>query len=147
MLTAAVVATSLVACGGSNGVQPREVPFSRVAAFWATTDLRQTYAIRTEAEWRTAWQAHEPLTTPKTERPAVDFTTSMVLGLTLGSGPNGCHGVAIRRVVEQESRVQVEYSVATPAPGVACTQAIVPLTDFVVVERVDKPVAFLQTDA
>ena len=67
----------------------------------------------------------------------------MVLGLTQGSGPNGCHGLSIRRVVEQAEQVEVQYAVTVPTGSVACPQAIVPLTDFVVVERIDKPVVFL----
>lgn len=143
----AIAAASLVACGGSDTFQRRDIPMTRVNALWATTDLRQNYTIRTDADWRAVWQAHEPPTLPPTEQPVVDFSSNMVLGVTLGSAPNGCHGLAIDRVIEEENQVRVEYSVATPAPNVLCVQVIVPLTDFVVVERIDKPVAFLQSGA
>lgn len=133
----------LAACGGGEPLQPRELSMTRVSASWAPTDLRQSYALRSDAEWQAAWQAHEPRTTPPAQRPAVDFSRQMVLGLTQGSGPNGCHGLSIRRVVEQPDQVQVQYAVTTSAGGVGCTQVIVPLTDFVVVERIDKPVVFL----
>jgi LPS sulfotransferase NodH len=116
---------------------------TRASASWATTDLRQTYALRSDAEWQAAWAVHEPRTTPAAQRPAVDFSRQMVVGLTQGSGPNGCHGLSIRRVVEQLDQVQVQYAVTVPTGSVACTQAIVPLTDFVIVERIDKPVVFL----
>jgi hypothetical protein len=134
----------LAACGGGEPLQPRELSMTRVSASWATTDLRQTYALRSDAEWLAAWAVHEPRTTPAAQRPAVDFSRQMVLGLTQGSGPNGCHGLSIRRVVEQPDQVQVQYAVTTAAAGGAgCTQVIVPLTDFVIVERIDKPVVFL----
>jgi LPS sulfotransferase NodH len=133
----------LAACGGGEPFQPRELSTARMSASWAPTDLRQTYALRSDAEWQAAWQAHAPRTTPPAQRPAVDFSRQMVLGLTQGSGPNGCHGLSIRRVVEQAEQVEVQYAVTVPNGSVACPQAIVPLTDFVVVERIDKPVVFL----
>jgi len=133
----------LVACGGGESFQPRELSMARLGVSWAPTELRQTYALRSDAEWQAAWQAHEPRTTPAAQRPAVDFSRQMVLGLTQGSGPNGCHGLSIRRVVEQAELVQVQVAVTVPTGSVACPQAIVPLTDFVVVERIDKPVVFL----
>ena len=133
----------LAACGGGEPFQLRELSTARVSASWAPTDLRQTYALRSDAEWQAAWQAHAPRTTPPAQRPAVDFSRQMVLGLTQGSGPNGCHGLSIRRVVEQAEQVEVQYAVTVPTGSVACPQAIVPLTDFVVVERIDKPVVFL----
>ncbi len=144
LVSVAVLAASLSACGGSGTFQPRDVPLARIAAMWATTDLRQIYSIRTDTEWHNAWQAHEPPTTPSTVRPTIDFSKSMVVGLTLGSGSNGCYGLNIRRVVEEETRLRVEYAVSTPPVGAGCTQAIVPLTDFVVLERIDKPIAFMR---
>lgn len=145
-LITALVAASLAGCGGSDtAFESREMPAMRVTAWWAPTDLRQTYRVRSEAEWHVVWQAHEPQTTPRTERPAVDFSRSMVLGLTLGTGPNGCYRVAVQHVVEQQEQVRVEYTVSTPGPSAVCTLAIVALTDFVVVERSDKPVTFTRT--
>lgn len=146
-LAAAIALASLAACGGSDTVESRVVPMARVNAFWANTELRQDYTIRTDVQWRAAWQAHEPPTLPATARPTIDFSRHMVLGLTHGSGPNGCHGLSIRRVVEEKNQLRVEYLVSLPPPGVLCTQAIVPLTDFVVVELSDKPVSFVQAGA
>jgi hypothetical protein len=146
-IATAIAVASLSACGGADTFQPRQLPITRITALWATTELRHTYVIRTDAEWRSAWQAHEPTTEPPTERPAIDFTRNMVLGVTLGSGPNGCHGVSVRRVLEEQARVLVEYTVSVPPPGVGCIQAIVPLTDFVVVDHIAKPVAFVRTGA
>jgi hypothetical protein len=142
---ACLALAGLFGCGGGDAAAPRELAMTRLSAAWATTDLRQTYALRSEAEWQAVWQLHEPRTTPPAVRPAVDFSRQMVLGLTWGTGPNGCHGVAIRGVVDQADRVQVNYAVITPTGGLACTEALVALTDFVVVERLDKPVSFVQT--
>ena len=137
----------LQACGGSDTFTPFDLPTSRIVASWRVSDVQQTYTIRTAAEWRTAWEANEPQTTPRAEIPLVDFSQSMVVGLTLGSGPNGCHSVKISRVVEEADVIRVEYQRfpgPTSLPQI-CTLAIVPLTDFVVIKRSDKRVAFVAT--
>lgn len=148
ILLAAVLSA---ACGGSEPYQPRELSFARIHAFWPAWDRKETYVVRSDAEWQTVWQLHEPLTLPKTERPAIDFSRSMVLGITQGSGPNGCYGLLIRRVVEEETGLRVEYSLSEPlsepTPTFFCTTSIVPLTAFVEVPKSDKPVSFKRTNA
>ena len=156
---AAVVAVAwLTACGGSDTFQDRNLPMTHVGTEWgwAITDLQQIYVLRSDTEFRDAWLTHLPhnqsATNPPTEPPpppVIDFSQNMVLGLTLGWGPDGCHNLSIRRVVEQEKRVQVEYSVSRGAGApemMGCTMAIVPLTAFVIVERVEKPVSFVETE-
>jgi len=144
LLTAAAASSIpvLQACGGGGGWQEFELPLVRLQAFWPPKDLRRTYVLRTEAQWQAAWEAHEPPVWPAMTRPAIDFQRTMVLGLTLGSGPNGCWGMAIRRVVEEATSLRVEYASSEPRPGALCTQAIVALTDFVAVPQSDKPVRF-----
>lgn len=143
-----VLPVALAACGGSGDFEPAELPMSRIQAFWAYQDTNQTYVVRSEAHWQQVWAEHEPRTIPRTERPDVDFEQSMVLGITLGIAPNGCYGLAIRKIVEEKLEIRVEYRYFEPPKDVLvlCTQAIVALTDFVVVPRSEKPVYFLRTD-
>jgi len=147
ILLAAVLSA---ACGGSEPYQPRELNFARIAAFWPALDRKETYVVRSDAEWQTVWQLHEPLTIPKTERPPIDFSRSMVLGITQGSGPSGCYSLLIRRIVEEETELRVEYSLSEPnfEPLIfLCATVMVPLTDFVEVPKSDKPVSFKRTNA
>ena len=144
-----VLAAALQACGGGSDqpFAPFDIPTQRISASWRIQDVQQTYVIRTAPEWRAAWETHEPATIPRTAQPLVDFGNNMVVGLTLGAGPNGCHSVRISRVVEEADSIRVEYQ-RFPGPTslpVACTLAIVPLTDFVAIKRSDKPVAFVAT--
>lgn len=135
----------LQACGGSAPFVPVELPITRIAANWRVSDLQQTYTVRTAAEWRSAWEANEPQTIPRADLPQVDFSQSMVVGLTLGSGPNGCHSLAIVRVVEEADVIRVEYR-RRPGPTelpVSCTLAVVALTDFVSIKKSDKRVTFI----
>jgi hypothetical protein len=148
--SAALLCATLLGCGGADEAPPREWPLSRVQAWWSIQDLKQSYAIRSEADWQRVWQLHRPQTLPEIERPRVDFSRDMVLGLSLGWGPSGCHSISIRRVLEEQHELRVEY-LSEPAlstrPGVlVCTTALVPLTDFVVVMRSDKSVYFVQVD-
>lgn len=146
--TAALLSMALLACGGSDPMTPVNLPMARVEAWWPVLDLKQSYAIRDDAQWQRVWTAHEPQTWPATERPQVDFSKSMVLGLSLGWGPSGCDGMSIRRVIEEQRELRVEYMssprTTTPPEILVCTTALVPLTDFVVVPRSDKSVYFVQ---
>jgi len=139
------IALLLAACGGSDTFQAREMPISRITAWWQSTSLNERYVVRSESEWQAVWKLHEPPTLPASIRPSIDFSSTMVVGLTFGSGPNGCYGLSIRRAVEEEFEIRVEYlQAAAGGPGVLCTQAIVPLTDFVSVPRSDKHVVFVR---
>lgn len=139
-----MLAGLLAACGGSSTLEPVELSTSRIAAFWPTTNMQETYVIRSDGEWLVAWQKHEPPTYPKTDRPQIDFSKNMVVGLSLGSGSNGCYRLSIQRVVEEEEEVRVEYIHSMAQAGSICTQAIVALTDFVVVNKSEKRVTFSQ---
>lgn len=134
----------LTACGGSGTPDPVDLPFVRLQAFWPAKELQQTYSLRSDAEWQDAWRVHEPQIAPPAERPSVDFGRQMILGVTRGTGPNGCHGLTIVRVIEEFAVIRVEYRRAVPPPATLCTQALVALTDFVVVARSGKPVTFQQ---
>ena len=138
---------AVTACGGSDDYEAKEVPMSRIEASWPSKDIRKSYVVRMESQWQAAWAEHEPWALPAEVRPTLDFERVMVVGLTLGSGPNGCHGMSIRRVVDERHEIRVEYRHAEP-PGnslAICTDSIVPLTDFVAIPRTDKAVYFART--
>lgn len=149
LLAVAPLAWALSACGGSGTADVTtavDVPFVRLQALWPAQSVEQTYVIRTEAEWAAAWSVHEPLIVPPIPRPSVDFGRDMVLGLSRGSGPNGCHGLTIVRVVEEASQRVVHFRLSEPTAQQMCTQVIVALTDFVTVPRSDKPVVFRRAE-
>lgn len=135
-------AWALSACGGSGTAEVSDVPFSRLQVRWAAQPLQLTHVIRNDADWAAAWQVHQPLTSPPTPRPVVDFSRDMVLGLSRGSGPNGCFGLTILRVVDEGAQLVVQYRVSEPPAQQVCTTVIVALTDFVTVPRSDQPVRF-----
>ncbi|MCU0774375.1 MAG: hypothetical protein MUC74_07645 [Ideonella sp.] len=142
------LAAGLAACGGGDDAsvdEGRAVPFSRVPAdtgiaVWPS----RTYVVRTPGDWSAAWNTQEFLATqwPWPLQPDVDFASVMVVGLSMGTGPNGCHGLRIERVTELADTVRVEYRRTTDTGTQACTQATVRLVDFVRIPVTTKPVSF-----
>lgn len=145
---AAGSALAITACGGGGDDGAPELGFSRLTAANYSVWPQQSYVVRSAAQWQAAWDAYEPGANPKPARPEVDFGTQMVVGLSLGWGPDGCHRVQMRRIVNALAEVRVEYvhTRGISPPAIACTLAIVPLTDFVSVTRSDKPVRFVEVD-
>jgi hypothetical protein len=147
LLAASALIVSVVACGGSDAPSARDISYAQVKWHWEPTDLRRTYTIRTDSEWLAAWKTNTAPSHPIALRPQIDFTKEMLLGVVQGSAGSGGNSLTITRVTELEDRVQVEYKILTPLPGYDYTFAVVPLADFVVVERIGKPILFLRTDA
>lgn len=138
----------LAGCGGGSSIaEPEELPTRRVQAVFAQPWPEATYVIRTDAEWQAAWAGYASGLTPPPQRPAVNFAQDMLLGLSRGWGPDGCHSVRIKRVYEEATRVRVEFQHQRGLTGVGCTLALVPLSDFVAVPRLGKAVVFVEVAA
>ncbi|MBH9551942.1 hypothetical protein [Inhella gelatinilytica] len=133
---------TLVGCGGGSEDEPVLLALDRIVQPWSLTTLQESYVLRTEADWQRVWNLHQPATFAPVPLPRVDFNQFMVLGLTLGTGANGCYGLSIQRVLATSSQAVVEYRFMEPGPNSACTLALVPLTDFAVVRRIDGPVLY-----
>jgi len=84
-------------------------------------DEAGTRVIRTEFEFRQLWSS---IGAPPTARPAVDFSTTMVLAVFMGRKSTGGYGVRIDRVVPTESGGAVFVSEKVPGPGDTVTQAL-----------------------
>ena len=141
------MALTLAGCGGTADYPETELASVRLVASWRNTDLRETYEVRSDADWQDVWATHEPQSIPPTPRLNIDFSRQMIIGVTNGSGPNGCHGLNIQRIIERRDDLLVEYQVRNvSSPLFLCTQSIVSLSDFVVVPRSNKMITFRLTD-
>lgn len=138
----AALSGAMAGCGGGSEDESQSLAFERVVQAWMQTALQETYVLRTEVEWQRVWNLHLPPSFAPVPLPRVDFSRFMVVGLTLGTGPNGCYGLNILRVLATANQGVVEYRVSEPTPTSVCTLATVALTDFVVVSRLEGPVAF-----
>lgn len=138
----------LAACAAVGPSAGPAAPANLVAGVEQRRWNQADYVIRTQEAWTAAWSAAPSLVVPQSPPPAVDFTTHMLVGVAAGWGPNGCAGLAIRRVLEGTDEIRVEYTQSdgrAPA-GVACSAALVQLVSFAKVARSAKPVKFVRTD-
>jgi hypothetical protein len=76
--------------------------------------------VRTAAEWKALWKDHAP----GRPMPAVDFTTSMVIGVFLGSRNTSGHAVTIASIEKDGETVVVSYREQRPGPRDIVAQVI-----------------------
>lgn len=95
--------------------------------------------VRTPEEWRALWRDHAGAAE---EAPVVDFATSMVVGVFLGSRPTSGYRVEIGPIRRERARVVVEYAERRPPPGAITLQVITTPFHIVRTERYDGPVEF-----
>lgn len=100
------------------------------------------YVVRTEQEWAQAWASHRSQQLPEPQRPTIDFTRYMLLGISQGWG-GACDNFGIKRLIDQKDALRVEYIDLPPPPYMACVAMAVPKISFVLVARSDKPVVFV----
>jgi hypothetical protein len=135
------MSAALIACGGGSTDEPREIPFARVQGDFSGEWAVKTYVARSDSEWIQIWNQFVPNFDPA-PRPVVDFSNNTVVGISLGSGSNGCEAVAISRVTETSSEIDVEYHRSSALPGQLCGATLVPLVDFVEISATTKPIVF-----
>ena len=136
------------ACGGSD--DDREVEISATAL---DADLYGDwpigfYALRTEAGWAQLWAAHQRASPYAPARPAVDFQRHTLIGIALGWGPDGCHGLDVSNIVESQAEIRVDYRLSKPSrPGADCSLGVVALVYFATIPATQKPIRFQTVEA
>jgi len=89
--------------GGRSGIgAPREV------------------VVRTPDEWTALWTEHGA----GRERPPVDFSREIVVGVFLGSKPTAGYSVAIVSTIDANGVLIVRYRVSEPPAGAITAQVI-----------------------
>lgn len=94
--------------------------------------------VRDAAAFAALWAQHAG----SVPAPRVDFGRFMVIGVFMGSRPNGCYTTAIDSVASAGGKITVAHTDTGPGPGVLCTLAMVTPAHLVMVERSDAPVEF-----
>ena len=82
-------------------------------------DARQV-VVRTAAEWTKLWQQHNP----DRPRPAVDFSTEMVVGVFMGSRPNAGFSTTIISATAGNGALIVRYKETKPSAGAVTAQVL-----------------------
>jgi hypothetical protein len=101
--------------------------------------------IRDEAAFTALWEEHHRGQTPVPALPAIDFSQKMVVGVYLGTRPNGCYSVHIDRIYQSGDRNIVEYTERVPAPDSICTTALVFPAHLVAIPRTPYPFELRKT--
>lgn len=136
-------ATPLVEEDGSSlGSEVAWSPITMPLVTWP----EGTYVARTENEWNATWELRTSFVTPPQDKPIIDFKSSMVVGISLGMWPNGCHHLQILRVVEKSDVLEVNYRHVQPSAGDICTHSFVPVVGFATIPSSTKEVRFISTN-
>jgi protease stability complex PrcB-like protein len=94
--------------------------------------------VRSAAEWTQVWREHAG----DRPKPAVDFASSIVIGVFLGTRPTGGYGVEITGVEKDGTDLIVTYREEKPARDAMLSQALTMPSHIVQIERHTGPVKF-----
>jgi hypothetical protein len=169
ILAATALSVLLTACGGGSGSTPSATSLaSQEQAIKPETGVKpdqdssiafnvlspapansrvmeeRVVTVRDAAAWEKLWQEHAPQTFAVQPPPAVDFSRNMVTAVFLGSrSPCGSYAIDSVRHSAAQSRIEITYSIALPAPDTACIALAYFPVFFVEMPRSDEPVVAL----
>lgn len=150
LLAACLLASLLSSAGCGEGAPSTQadIPTEPVPEVLQRQWPQGDFVFRTAQAWSDAWSAAPSLVIPESMPPQIDFSSKVVIGVDRGWGTSGCAGLSIRRAVEEDTRIVVEYSQSegTPPPNAGCTAVMVQLVDFAKIPYTNKPVAFVRND-
>lgn len=102
-------------------------------------EAARTVLVRDPEAWRRLWSEHAG---PEAAPPPVDFATSMVIGVFLGTRPSGCYSTAIVGLEHVGGKIRVQQVDQVPGPLVRCMMMIATPAHLVVTARSEAPVEF-----
>jgi hypothetical protein len=115
-----------------------ELPFKTVSqTSQSHVQEPRTVVVKDAMAWQRLWQEHAP----DTPVPAVDFSTSMVVGAFMGS-TSPCYSTSIANVTRRADRIMVLKVDKHPPLGVMCVALVTWPAHLVTVERSELPVEF-----
>ncbi|MGE3273563.1 MAG: protease complex subunit PrcB family protein [Vicinamibacterales bacterium] len=106
-------------------------PMSRV-------DQARTAVARSAAEWESLWRDHAG----QAPRPPVDFSTSMVAAVFLGSRPTGGISAEIVGTRRADDAVVIEWTEKRPGPGQVAPPVLTSPAVLVQMPRVEGAIRF-----
>lgn len=130
----AVMALALLAsCGGGDDPPPpQEVAFQSIQNQMTRSFPAGNYVFRTQAQMAAAWEAAPQQYGEAKPMPVVDFSQSMVVGISLGTGIR-CGVPIVTSVTLQGVSYLVSYKSNDSGSGTLACMHQWYLTDFVVV--------------
>ena len=113
-IAAVAIASSLV--DGMQAALPRTIAKGDQSNIESPTQV----LARTEAEWVALWRRHAG----DGERPPVDFTREMVVGVFMGSRPNAGFSTTITTSMEVKGVLVVRYTETRPPRDAVTAQIL-----------------------
>jgi hypothetical protein len=95
--------------------------------------------VKDAGAWAALWAEHAGTSRPL---PAVDFSTSMVVGVFLGERPSGCYGTSISKITRNAAGIAVQHTDSMPGIAVLCAMYVPTPAALAVIDRSDLPVEF-----
>jgi hypothetical protein len=164
---ALVLAFALSACGGGGNSEVPLTDSGTVAQSTAPapalvlvrvnlpvhnwTAVDGQHVVRNAGDWARIWDAHNGVWPAQSAPPlpAIDFKDTMLVGVTSAYG--GCSGHIAILSAEREPTpageawvVHFQVDEHNPMPGMACTDDIKPMADFVLLPQSALPVRFVE---
>jgi hypothetical protein len=127
------------------GVLTPVVPFDDIGrSSHSGVDTAKDVVVRDAASWIALWSAHAGAKEPE---PKIDFNTSMVVAVFMGTRPNGCYNVGVTGIERKDGKLVVTKAETTPESlgSAMCTQAITTPAHLVQLDRSDEAVVFVAT--
>ena len=129
-----------VACLAAAAAMGAPVPFKVLeTGVVSGIETRREVVVRTAAEWKALRSEHAG---ESAAQPVVDFTTSMVIGVFLGTRPSGGHAVEITGIERDADGLVVTYRERRPGPNEMATQMLTAPFQLVTTAKVSGPVRF-----
>jgi hypothetical protein len=120
-------------------VSGADLPFKTISlTSLSNAHEARNVVVRDAEAWQRLWQEHAP----DTPVPAVDFSTSMVVGVFMGSA-SPCYSTAIANVHRSADRITVLRVDRQPPPDVACVTLVTWPAHLVAMERSELRVEFV----
>jgi hypothetical protein len=120
---------------------PVHMPFTSMdLSVHSAVTTPQTVVVRDAAAWAELWARHKRNILPPLPVPQVDFSRYMVIGVFIGTRPNGCYGTTVASVYRSGRKIHVTRIDREPVYGIVCTQALTAPAHLIMVERSDLPV-------
>ena len=92
-------------------------------------------------EWQQLWQKHAP----DRQRPTVDFSKEMVVGVFLGSRPTAGYTLEIVSATQDGGKLTVRYRETSPPRDAMTAQVLTSPYVIRIIRRSDWPSRFVQT--
>jgi hypothetical protein len=121
---------------------PPMVPMTIDKGDQSNVDDAKQVVARTETEWAALWNRHAP----DRKRPAVIFSSQMVVGIFMGSRPTAGYSVAIVSTIQANGVLTVRYRESFPPRDAITAQVITSPFVLVTVPAFAGDVRFEKTD-